>query len=455
MKEKFRYILILAFMLSFPVRSDAALSLSVTPVQGGTSLRIGRLVDGQEVNKEVRIRITSSDGKQYQVFQRLSNPLTNERGQALNRDAIKSYSIVGSNSAGSLYLQNIENLSAGDQLLYSSNPAGTGDTFTVVYSFLADRIGASGDFFGKIQYTLRAVGASGHDDVFLNVFLEASGNLKFEVEGSTFKGAVHLDTQSEKNRSGFVRLSFDGNNAQGIKIYQEVEIFPQNELFRELREAALVFVATGNVRGILHQNERSALTRKRTLLYSSNAEEDNFDVQFALEESLLNELKAGNYKGRVRYIVDTDSGQEIYPINLEINIHPIFNLTIDLPPGGVSFTRLFPSSPSQEKEVLVHVFSNLGKPYMVMQSLASALTNEKGVVIKNDYFTMREDLIEGEMGKVAHSDYHAVKDGDSTIFYSDRQGSPASFKVRYRLRSYPEISPGDYTTSIVYSLGEM
>ena len=75
--------------------------------------------------EEIHIRINSTNGSRYQVFQRILEPLMNEKGDALNLQAIETQTLPNSNSSGTLYLQNSDHLSMSDQMLYSSSQAGT------------------------------------------------------------------------------------------------------------------------------------------------------------------------------------------------------------------------------------------------------------------------------------------------------------------------------------------
>ena len=62
-------IVVLIITLGF-ADAEATLNISVAPLTGGNSLRFGRISSGDEISKEVRIRISSTDGRQYQVFHR-------------------------------------------------------------------------------------------------------------------------------------------------------------------------------------------------------------------------------------------------------------------------------------------------------------------------------------------------------------------------------------------------
>ena len=78
------YSLFIVFMFSIMniLSAEAALNLTVTPYEGGNSLRFGSVDNTSLINKEVRIRITSTGGVQYRLRQGLINTVVNERGEA-------------------------------------------------------------------------------------------------------------------------------------------------------------------------------------------------------------------------------------------------------------------------------------------------------------------------------------------------------------------------------------
>src|SRR5262245_21557605 len=129
-----RILLITVIMMAAgaSLTAQAALNLSANPVDGGNTLRLGRVDGALEVTKAIKLRISTDDGKQYQVFQRLENSLTNERQNILDSQAINSYAVSGSNASGTLYSQQNEPLRLTDQLLYTSSPDGQSDTLTIV-----------------------------------------------------------------------------------------------------------------------------------------------------------------------------------------------------------------------------------------------------------------------------------------------------------------------------------
>ena len=457
-KYSYIYLLVTVFILGFclgaPIQAEAVLSLSVNPADGGNTLRLGRVDGDVEVSKAVKLRMTSNEGKQYQVFQRLENSLTNERQAILHSQALSVYAASGSNASGTLYAQFNEPLGMTDQLVYTSAPDGQNDTLTLVYGINSEKINASGNFSGRITYVVRSLGGGSQDQVVLNVYLEISNNYKVTLQGARSPDRLHLELTGRSNKDDGIKVDISGNPGEEIRIYQEVQNFPQNESGEELNNGALQFITSG-ARGEIYHLSPEILNRKRVLVYKSKETDDDFGINFTLDPQTLGQLKAGLYRGRIVWTVESSQGSQDFPLDIEVRIEPIFELEVVLPGQGVKFARVLPSDPPQTQEINVRVKTNLGKPYIVMQNVSSPLTNPRGDEIKKDFFTIKTELIGQGLGRPGAVDFMPVGVGETPVFFSDHQGAPAEFKVIYRLKSYPEISAGDYSAPIVFSLGEM
>ena len=172
------------FLIGLSQACFANVSLSVNPVDGSNSLRFERIpVAGEENKKEIHIRVISTNGNRYQVFQRVLEPIVDEKGDALNLQAMETQTLPNSNSAGTLYLQNSDHLSMSDQLLYSSSQTGASDSFIIGYSLNQNFINAGGKFRGRLVFTVRGMGNGSSDQVTIDVFLETSSSLKVSVKG--------------------------------------------------------------------------------------------------------------------------------------------------------------------------------------------------------------------------------------------------------------------------------
>jgi len=439
----------------FTQASFASVSLSVNPIDGSNSLRFENMPIGRlENKKEIRIRVNSSDGSQYQVFQRIFEPIVNEKGDALNLQAVETRTLSNSNSFGTLYLQNSNHLGMGDQLLYSSSQNGGSDSFIIGYSLDQGLINADGSFRGRLVFTVRGMGNASSDQVTIDVFLETTSNLKISVKGAHDQTRVHIKASDTSEKTAdFVSVSFSGNSDQEIRIYQETETWPQDEIDKELGADVLQVDTQGGTEG-LRRGGLSPSRAGRWLIYSTNKDEDKFLVYFLVDADQVQQQDAGSYVGRIKYIVETSQGAQEFPIDIQCNIPPVFAMNVTTPPGGVRFSHVLANNPPQYQEVVVTVTSNLHKPYQVLQDIQTAMTNNQGKEFDNKYFTIQVEIPSDQKGQTDFTEYSPVRTGEYPVFSSDAQGSGATFKVEYRLQGYARMSPGDFLDPVRFSLDQ-
>jgi hypothetical protein len=412
-------------------------------------------LSGIESKKELRLRITSTSGKRYQVFQRLSEPVINEKGQALNPQALETAAYANSNTSGTLYLQNIDRMGYGDQLLYTSAQNGESDSFVIGYFLRQDLFNVGGKFMGKLAFTVRSIGDNSQDQVMVNIFLDGESDWRAKVAGDQVPDLVRVkDSDTFDNAADHVRISFEGNGGSEIRVYQEIDTFPRNENSEELASGVLRFLASGDQAAHLRAVSPQAMERRSVLLYSGRPERDVFGVHFMMDPEELKKQSAGTYHGRLKYIIERDDSREEFFIKLECRIQPVFALNADVPAGGVSFNNVLATNPPQDKEIEVQVISNLHKPYQVLQNLLTPMANEKGEEISKEYFSLKVEIPAGQKGRTKFKDFSPMETGDHPIFSSDAQGGPVSFKVIYRLQGYPQMSGGNFRAPIRYSLDQ-
>jgi len=435
--------------------SWASVALSVNPVDGSNSLRFERAsMAGMGNKNEIHVRVSSTNGGQYQVFQRTLDPITNEKGESLNLQAIQTQTLANSNSSGTLYLQNSDHLNMGDQLLYSSDQKGDSDNFIIGYSLDRHLMNTSGSFRGRLIFTVRGMGNASSDQAIIDVFLEAAPSLKVTVKGAHNPNRINIKgSDTSESTADFVTLSFSGNSGQDIRIYQEVETFPQNESGKELGKDVIQNDLQGDSEG-LRMTGISPLAENRTLIYSGNKAEDNLVNYFLVDTGQFQQQDAGTYVGRIKYIVETGQNTQEFLINIQTAIAPEFTMNVTTPPGGVSFTHVIANSPPQDKEVLVTVISNLHKPYQVLQDLQTSMTNNQGKEFNNKYFSLQVEIPSGQKGQTDLTEFSSVQTGECPVFSSDAAGSGATFKVVYRLQGYAQMSPGNFLAPIRFSLNQ-
>ncbi len=449
----FIFALTLVITISLGVLAEARVSLSVQPAVGGTNLRFGKIDPLFEEHQEVRVRITSDEASQYQVFQSMIEPLTNERGQRLDVFALQTYSLPGSNSLGSLYLQQISPMRQVDDLVYSSTRTGQSDSFSLVYALDSSKINAFGRFSGKILYTVRPISEGVQQQVYLDVFVDILENFKIETRASSGKDLVRLTAGERADEEAYFEIAFSGNSGEAISIYEEIDRFPSNELNEEIDRNAFYSVVFGQENSVLSRGQIAPFSRGRSI-YSSQKSSDNVMIYYELDKDVAEKQKAGTYRGQIKYIVERQSGTKIFFLNIEIIIDPVFEVQVQFPEGAPRFDNILPNSPPQIREAVVEVKTNLRKPYILIQKNLSPLANSQGVVFDHEFFDMKIEPLEG-VGKNFLDDFKSVLPKEQSLFSSNAKGEPAKVRIFYRLRPYPGMEAGDYATSIVYSLGEM
>ncbi len=446
-------ITILFSLIGLTQASLASVYLSVDPVDGSSSLRFEKTPVAQRENKkEIHIRVNSTNPGRYQIFQRVLEPIVNEQGEAINLQAIETQTLPNSNSYGTLYLQNSDHLGMSDQLLYSSSQGGQSDMFIVGYALNPDLITSAGNFRGRLVFTVISNGAS--DQVTINVFLQTSPKLVVSIQEAHDHDRIHIRAKDTSPKTAkYLNVSISGNHGRKIRIYQEVDTMPQNESAEPLGAGVLEIDPEGRTDG-LHIQGPTSLGPGRVLIYSSDKSEDNFSVYFYLNPAQIQVQDAGTYTGKIKYIVETGHKDREFSFDIRCDIPPAFIINVTLPPGGVSFTHVLANNPPQEKEVLVNVLSNLHKPYQVIQGLQTAMTNNQGKEFDNKYFTVEVQIPSGQKGQTDFSDFSPVQTGDYPVYSSDARGSGATFTVIYRLQGYAQMSAGDFTVPISFSLNQ-
>ncbi len=454
LKPSLFFCLLLIFCFLTP-SVYANVSLSVNSIDGGSGIRFDRVSPGLKNTRQLQIRVSSNGGKQYQVFQRVFEPITNEKGQSLNLSAIETVTLPSSNTSGTLYLQNVDHLSYSEQLIYTSGQGGESDSFGVAYNASPELISGSGNFRGKVLFTVRSLGAGDQNETIVDFTLDnKGGQIQVSVVGDHESKRVHIkDTDVSEERADFVKVSFSNNGAEEIKIYQEFVSVPVNERGTDIPLDAIRVSVQGNGGPNIRSGDGS-LGRSRVLLYSGSANEDEFAVYFLVNSERIQQIDAGLYKGQVRYIVESGSNHQEFSIDVEYEVQPLFTIDVILPSEGISFGHVLASSPAQEKQVLVTVRSNLHKPYQVLQNMTSVMTNEKGKEFDRKYFNFKVDLSTNQKGHTKYADFSTTEKGEYPIYYSDAQGSPVELTVIYQLKGYFDMNPGNFVAPLKFSLNQ-
>jgi hypothetical protein len=446
-------------VLFFSAAADAsaAITLTVEPYDGSPSLSFGTINPAGVANpsgltnKEVKVRINSDLSSQYRVFQRVFEPLANENGERLDGAGFTFYVLRGSNANGTVYGESPLSLSNSDQLIYSSSSPGDSDSMIFVYTIDASKLNAAGNFSGRLIYTLNSLTGNIKQEVYLNVFLNAAGEFKIETQSSSLGNVVELSSKDQSRSRGYAQVSFKGNFAGKIDIYQDIITLPVDESGREINSETVKVYSDNPAVGAQFRTPQT-LSRRRVLLYSSQAGDDTIILNFIVDQEKISAQTAGIYRGKVRYVIVRNGREETADFDLQIEVAPVFTVDVSMPPEGMHFDNILPSSAPQFREVLVTVKTNLSKPYMVIQNSVSPLANEKGKTIESSFFAMKGEAMPGEPGEARFPDFTPVPAGTVPVFFSDAQGNGTKFKVIYRVKVSSLVSAGDYQAAFDYSL---
>lgn len=446
------YISVLLFLAMASTNAWAG-SLSVTPLDGGTTIRFGKIDEGFGIDKEVKIRVNGFEGQQYQVYQRIEQPPMNARGEYLDRNALLSQGTSGSNATGSLHINSYERLSSGDQLIYTSNASGASDIFRMLYTVNAKDLKTTGRFQGRIIYLVRPFGGGLQEEVVLNIYLEVDEDFSFEM-GADF-GSDSIDLKTNRlDESDSIRISFDGFRGNKLKVRQEFVEPLVNEDGRPLTQGVLQFYTMNEKEGDAYFTDVTDVGYAPETIYETQTLSDSLHVYFLLNPDSVETLNSGVYRGKVRFLLETDWSVEARDFDITVESSPLFEMDIVYPSQGMGFDKILPDMPAQEKVVIVKVKTNLGRPYTVSQNMSTPLQNERGEEIEKDYFLIRGELLGASKGSIKHPSFVPVVVNDTVLYQSDREGSPGEFQVIYQLKPYASIKAGDYKTAIRYSLGE-
>jgi hypothetical protein len=201
----------------------------------------------------------------------------------------------------------------------------------------------------------------------------------------------------------------------------------------------------------------TALTSNPRKIYTSGID-GSADSQL-LVTYILGDLRAksGKYKSRIQYFWEETGVQtKIDNLELVIDNERIFNLAVT--PADqkyeIEFRGLKPLGQPKSSEVILEVTNNTGKPYQINQEISGALVNKEGLEIPAKYFTLRTENINAK-GNLKFLEKQVVKKGNTILFVSDSKGAPAKIKVIYELTSPMEITAGDYSANVAYSLLEI
>jgi hypothetical protein len=462
MKPSTKRLLSLSFLLLSTVLSageaHAIFNLSVSPRQGGQSIRFDESTPGKLLeNEEVILTVTNTEGGQYNIYQTMYQPLTNEFGNVIPAGSFFEFS--PSNPLGTLRSQMETPVSMGQMPIYTSNAAGESDQFVLVFNVRVPENQPGGTYRSRITFTADPVNPSAGSSpsvVTLDVAVELRPTFRMTVQ-SVKGGQEELNlgriSQNNLTAQGTLRVRIESNIGTTFRVIQQVVEPLSSPEGETLDDSAIVFRATGGQNGRIEIRQAEPLAAAPKIIYTSNesGQGDVFDILF--QAASEDAQKAGIYTGSLMFKVESNSTlvtPEVITVRLRLEIEPIFYLDVQMKEGtSLHFGTFRSDTGEQNQTALVRVHSNLGEPYAVTQTIKK-LTNSQGAVIPEEYF--RYFGADAETGALASTAPTPIRDGEMVVYRSDAKGTPEEFTLNYLLSIPVDARGGNYNSDIKYSI---
>lgn len=454
----------------------AAFNLTVLPPDGGFDLRFRRLSpDDFREAKEVTIQVVSDIGKQYRVIQRLIQPFSTTNGVAMRGEQFRMYTLINSNTKGTLVSMQEMPVSSMDTVLYTSAAIGEPDTFKLVYTVTPSENQTQGTYYGKMAFVLIPIDSTQSQVVVtMNIYAELTAGSRPQFEVLTSSGMNRLSFSSKGMRfkkdvffQDFPQVSLRISAPLGVayRIYQNLE---NGELMSSTGEdfdlTKIEYSASGASRSAPTFQGTLKDAARRQLIYTSdrNGSPDEITVTYKPSQDFRLQ-KAGFYKGKLSFVIEKEILSSAAPevlaaLDVEVDIAPLFDIYVfsDGKEGvNLNFGDIGYKTESKTKALDIYVESNTGRPYSVIQTVSGELASPAAGKIGREDFSVRvKDIEETEEPRFYLKEPGLVKEGATVIYSSGLKGASAHIQAEYSLKVKADTQAGQYTTQIGFSLSE-
>ena len=474
--KRFTHVVSILLFLFFCICPSvfAAFNLIATPNDGGFDLRFNRVSPNDfKAAKEVTLRITSDIAKPYRVFQKVIVPLATSDGTPLPDEQFKMYPLVNSNSRGTLLYREESPVNQFNELIYTSDGAGTSDSFQLVYTITPKGNQIQGSYYGRFSYVLVPVDTTQVQVVTnMNVYVELAAGTTPVVEVKTESGIPRLELSSKKiafnkeiNLAQLpqVEVKIHGPVGMLYRIYQSLEGGEvKSGAGDEFDLSHLLFSIDGKKNGTTVSGGTLAAAANKQLLYTSdsNGSGDEFVITYKPDKDFRLET-ADRYSGRMNFIMETDQPVSfktgiLGTLDVELDIAPVFDIYVfsqEKEGVNLSFGNVTYRTGPKTSEIEIFVETNMHKSYQVIQKVGGPMLNENNDIVPSEDFVVQVKDLKTEEDPLSYlKDTTPVKEGDTVLFSSGSSGKSAQFKIDYRLTMRPDSKAGNYTTRIGYSL---
>jgi len=440
---------------------SATFDLSYILTEGGYRLEFDR----SNFSRGVTFTVSTDIAKRYEIRQRIESPLRNRDNPSfVICDNFVIRGLRGSNKYGDLRIPPGDTTVRNDELIYVSNPAGTQDSFTLVYAIKNPQEITPGYYTGRISLVLSPIGSSQMPvtkviEVYVTI-PDDGGSFTVSVspaEGSSSIVLAPSDNNGMRDSANAV-VTINGSFREPFRIMQMVPQPIQSQDGKFIGYENVLFSVPDAQKGVAINQPTPLLNRAQTV-YSSRPD-GSADKAFVIAYSLADPLSlvAGNYRSRIQYILESSGKQvNLGALDLEIRQDRIFEISISPQDQrySIDFENLKPTDGPRTNEVLIEVKTNIARPYQVTQSVLSELVSSEGEKIPSKYFSMRTLSVNNTKGSLKIADKISVEKGGTLLFVSDLKGSADAFRVIYELTCPSDLRAGNYSSRITYTLTEI
>jgi hypothetical protein len=460
LKKIFPVFILIASVI-FCTEAQAAFDLSYTFDEGGSRLEFDR----NNFSRGITFTTTNDTvNNRYEIRQRLDSPLRNRDNPSLT---VGSNFVVrglrGTNRYGDLRLPTGDIPVKNDELIYVSNPAGSADSFTLVYGIINTQDIAPGYYTGRITLILNPINSSAMPvteviEVYVNIPNDG-GSLSVTVAPEEGANSIILNPSQSNDLRGSANavVTINSSFSGPFRIMQMLPVPIQSQDGRFIDPGNLLFSIPDAQKGVAI-NQPTPVAKNVQTIYTSRPD-GSADRAFTIAYSVADPLSlvAGTYRSRLQYLLES-SGKQINlgALDLEIRQERIFEITITPQDQryNIDFANLKASEGPRLNEVMIAVKSNTGRAYQVTQNVLSELMNATGDKIPSENFSL-QTLSVNTKGNLKITSKLPVQKGNLLLFISDADGSADQFKVVYELICPPDLKSGNYSSRITYTLTEI
>ena len=464
MQKVFKIIifgLILVASEIFCHQAQAAFDLSYMLDEGGYRLEFDRI----NFSRGITFSTLNDTGSRYEIRQRIESPLRSRDNPSVTiGDNFVVRGFRGSNKYGDLRLPTGDIAVRNDELIYVSNPAGTADSFTLVYGITNSQELAPGYYTGRISLILNPISSSQLPvtkviEVYVNIPNDG-GSLSVTVAPVEGASSIILNPSdtNDLRGTGNAVVTINGTFNGPFKIMQMLPQPIQSQEGKFIDNNNLLFSIPDAQKGVAI-NQPTPVSNHIQTIYSSRPD-GSADKAFIIAYSLADPLSmvAGNYRSRIQYLLESAGKQiNLGALDLEIRQERIFEISISPQDQrySIDFNNLKSTDGPRTNEVLIEVKTNIARPYQVNQSMLSELVSNNGEKIPSKYFSLQTLSVNDTKGNLKIANKIPVEKGNVLLFVSDAKGSADKFKVIYELTCPADLRAGNYSSRITYTLTEI